>query len=95
LVREAVQPPTSPRLPAAPALREPLLSLNHCLITAAAGLGLLLLAGCNTPVGVQGDYTTPQQTITGSVTNNTNGLTVGGSYQNGATNIGGTITVGK
>jgi len=93
LVRDAVQPPTFPRIPAAPAHREPLLFLVAAI---AAGLGvLLLLSGCNTPVAVQGDYSTTNETISGAVSNTTNGLTIGGSFQNGGTNVGGTITIGK
>ena len=62
---------------------------------AALFIALILLAGCKTPVDVQGQYSTPAETISGGIETTTNAVTVGGSYQTGTTNIGGSVTVGK
>jgi hypothetical protein len=68
--------------------------MNHKTLIAPF-LALALLAGCTTPVAVQGDYSAGGETISGSVNTATNAVTVGGSFQNGTTNVGGTVTVGK
>ena len=72
-------------------------SLGPVLLCAALpALALpLATAGCKSPVAVQGQYSTPKQTINGSFNATTNSVTVGGTYQTGTTNIGGTVTVGK
>jgi hypothetical protein len=62
---------------------------------AASFIALMLLAGCKTPVDVQGQYSTAKETISGGVNATTNAVTVGGSYQAGTTNIGGSVTVQK
>jgi hypothetical protein len=56
---------------------------------------LFLAAGCNTPVDVSGDYSTPKQNISGSVGAGTNGVTVSGGYSTTNQNVNGTVTVGK
>jgi len=57
--------------------------------------GLLAAGGCNTPVNVSGDYSTPKQTIAGDVNATTNGVTVSGSYSTTNQSLGGSVTVGK
>jgi hypothetical protein len=105
LVRGGVQPPTFPIHRAAPALHGPSASALMKNITPMKKLGRILsialpalalaAAGCKTPVAVQGQYSTPKETISGSLDATTNAVTVGGNYQTGGTNIGGTVTVGK
>jgi hypothetical protein len=62
---------------------------------AASCLALLLCAGCKTPVDVTASYAIPGTNITATVDLATNSATLGGNYQAGTTNIGGTVTVGK
>lgn len=57
--------------------------------------GLFAAGGCNTPVSVSGDYSTPKQTIAGDVNAATNGLTVSGAYSTTNQSVGGSVTVGK
>jgi hypothetical protein len=63
----------------------------------AAGLSAVVLAttGCNTPVNVTGDYSTPQQTISGGINATTNGVTLSGAYSTTNQTVGGAVTVGK
>ena len=56
---------------------------------------LFAAGGCNTPVNVSGDYSTPKQTITGDVNAATNGITISGAYSTTNQTIGGSVTVGK
>jgi predicted small secreted protein len=56
---------------------------------------LLAAAGCNTPVTVSGDYSTPGQTISGALNAATNSVTVSGSYATTNQTVGGAVTVGK
>jgi hypothetical protein len=56
---------------------------------------LFAAGGCNTPVNVSGDYSTPKQTITGDVNATTNGVTVSGGYSTTNQTVGGSVTVGK
>jgi hypothetical protein len=73
-------------------------SLSQILKTGLPAIAIaaaLATAGCKTPVNVQGDYTTAKETISGGVNATTNAVTVGGNYQTGTTNIGGSVTVGK
>jgi hypothetical protein len=65
------------------------------ILQAALPALLLAAAGCQTPVDIQGQYSTAKETISGGINTTTNAVTVGGTYQTGATNIGGTVTVGK
>jgi ferric-dicitrate binding protein FerR (iron transport regulator) len=60
-----------------------------CALAAAA------LTGCNTPVAVSGDYSTPKGTVTGAVSATTNSVTVTGAYSTTNQTVGGTVTVGK
>ena len=69
--------------------------LRPALFLAAGLSAAALAAGCNTPVNVSGDYSTPQQTISGDVNATTNGLTVSGAYSTTNQTIGGSVTVGK
>jgi methylmalonyl-CoA mutase cobalamin-binding subunit len=63
----------------------------------AAGLSAIALAtaGCKAAVSVSGSFATPKEIITGAVQATTNSVTVGGTYQTGTTNLGGTVTIGK
>ncbi len=57
---------------------------------------LCVLSGCKSsaPVSVQGNYTTnPSNYVSGGVIIDTNGATVKGAWQHGATNIGGSVSV--
>ena len=65
------------------------------LLAAAASAIALATTGCNTPVNVSGDYSTPRQTITGDVNATTNGVTVSGAYSTTNQTVGGSVTVGK
>jgi hypothetical protein len=101
-VRDGSQPPTFPLLRAAPAHHGPPAFMknntlqNICRIL-KAGLPAIALAaaGCQGAVSASGSFATPKETVTGAVQTTTNGVTVGGTYQTGATNVGGTITVAK
>jgi hypothetical protein len=64
-------------------------------IIAASFIALVLLAGCKSAVDLQGQYSTAKETVSGGIDATTNAVTVGGSYQTGSTNIGGSITVIK
>ena len=64
------------------------------LITLPSAVALLA-AGCKTPVTVTGSYALPGTNITATIDLATNGATLGGNYQTGTTNIGGTIKVGQ
>ncbi len=96
-VRDEGQPPTFPHLCAAPARH------GHPFRPVASGqwgvMSLLLIvlafAGCKAAVDVSGSFATPRETVTGVVQSTTNAVTVGGTYQVGNTNIGGSVTVGK
>jgi hypothetical protein len=57
--------------------------------------GLFAAAGCNTPVSVSGDYSTPQHTISGALSASTNSVTVSGAYATTNQTVGGAVTVGK
>src|SRR5580658_1652030 len=94
-VRDGNQPPIPqpPRAATRPLTDTPSLMKNKT--TAASLLALLLCAGCQTPVDVTAGYALPGTNITATVNVGTNTVTVGGNYQTGATNIGGTVTVGK
>ena len=98
-VRDGNQPPTLQAMPAAPRFLTDTLSLMKPMknkTTTASLLALLLCAaGCQTPVAVTADYGLPGTNITATVSVGTNAVTLGGSYQTGATNIGGTVTVDK
>ena len=65
------------------------------LISSILVTGLFAACGCNTPLNVSGDYTTPKQTISGDVSNTTNGVTVSGAYSTTNQTVGGAVTVGK
>ncbi len=65
------------------------------LITPILAASLLTASGCHTPLNLSGDYATPKQTISGSVSTATNGVTVSGSYSTTNQTVGGTVTVGK
>ena len=65
------------------------------LITSIFIAGFGAVCGCKTPVDVSGAYTTPKQSISGSVTTATNGVTVSGSYTTTNQTVGGSVTVGK
>jgi hypothetical protein len=93
-VRDGNQPPTpqTPRAAIRP-LTDTSFMKNKTSI--ASLLALLLCAGCQTPVAVTADYGLPGTNITATVAIGTNAVTIGGAYQAGTTNIGGTVTVGK
>jgi len=65
------------------------------LINSILVAGLFAACGCNTPLSVSGDYATPKQTISGDVSNTTNGVTVSGAYSTTNQTVGGAVTVGK
>lgn len=52
-------------------------------------------AGCQSPVAVQGAYSTTNESIRGEVQTASNGVTIEGDFQRGPTNLGGAVTVGK
>jgi hypothetical protein len=56
---------------------------------------LCAAGGCNTPVSVSGDYSTPKQTIAGQINATTNSVTVSGSYSTTNQSVGGSVTVEK
>jgi PBP1b-binding outer membrane lipoprotein LpoB len=64
-------------------------------IIAVATLALVLIAGCKTAVDVAGQYSTAKESVSGGIDATTNGVTVGGDYQTGSTNIGGSVTIEK
>jgi hypothetical protein len=107
-VRDGNQPPTLP--PASrgqPAPHgQPLLermkdegrrmkTMRRILVASLSAIALATADGCKTPVEVTADYGVPGTNITASVDIGTNAVTVGGNYQAGTTNFGGTVTVGK
>ncbi len=55
----------------------------------------LFAGGCNTPVNVSGDYSTPKQTISGDVNATTNAVTISGAYSTTNQSVGASVTVGK
>jgi hypothetical protein len=96
-VRDGNQPPTFPTLRAAPAHHGhpvPMKNLRRILL---AGLPAMALAtaGCKAAVSVSGSFATPREIVTGTIQTTTNAVTVGGTYQAGTTNLGGSVTVGK
>lgn len=94
LVRGGDQPSTFPIQPAAPAPHgHPLLMKNKTPVLSLVVLALC--AGCKTPVQVTAGYGVPGTNITATVDITTNGASVGGNYQTGATNIGAAVVVGK
>jgi hypothetical protein len=94
-VRDGNQPPIPQPSRAAIRPLTDIPSLMKNKTTAASLLALLLCAGCQTPVDLTADYALPGTNITATVNLGTNAVTIGGNYQIGPTNIGGTVTVGK
>jgi len=98
-VRDGNQPPTFPSLRAAPAPHgHPFTPVQSAEWGVMSFLLIILLAafsGCQAGVSVSGSFATPKEIITGALQTTTNAVTVGGTYQTGATNIGGTVTATK
>jgi len=65
------------------------------LISSILVAGLFTACGCNTPLNVSGEYSTPQQTISGDVNATSNVVAVSGAYSTTNRTVGGAVTVGK
>ena len=106
LVRNGNQPPTFPLPVAASGHCEPFFlggslpsitsrAMPVALAAAAASMLLWGVAGCQTPIAVEGGYNSGGEEITGGIQTSTNSLTVEGDFTDGGTNVGGAVTIGK
>jgi hypothetical protein len=69
--------------------------ISSFILEALSAVALLCGGGCSTPVDLQGNYSTPTQSITAGFDATTNAITVTGQVSNTNTTAGGSITVGK
>ena len=101
LVRDGIQPPTLPRLDAAPdtPADPPIMKNKTTLhIAASALLAALAAAGCGTSANLAGlgvSVNVAQKGVAAGLTLNagTNAVTIGGSYSQGTNSISGTTTI--